>query len=337
MLMNRTILFIFIVGVLLTTPDSQSSAQQPGAPDDTGNYNLKLKTMGGTQFWTDVRVEGNWRIQQNSEFKHFRLLDKANVRQAWGTQEVCDQLLNSKLDDGSVKANGSKSEAVVILLHGLIRSGNSMSTMEKHLSNAGFETINFRYASTRRLVADHAAALKSVIDGLSPDVKEINFVCHSLGNIVVRHYLADNTDPVTGQQGDERVCRMVMMGPPNQGSKVARLFKKSMAFKMIAGASGRQLSESWSQLEPHLATPKFEFGIIAGGQADDAKFGNFMLKGKDDFTVSVEETKLVGASDFLVEPLVHSTMMNQPLTLESTERFLKQGHFRDDGSRFPIK
>jgi pimeloyl-ACP methyl ester carboxylesterase len=334
--MKPVFICLVAAGILLMTfPESQSSAQENDSAEiSTGQFNWKMKTMGGSQFWTDHRVVGNWRVQQNSETQHYRLLDANNVRHAWGSFEDCNRFFDSKIADGTVSPYRGP---IVILLHGLIRSSKSMSTLQQHLASEGFQTVNFQYASSRKKVEQHADALKLVIDGLGPEVTEIYFVCHSLGNIVVRHYLADNTDPISAKQGDPRIRRMVMIGPPNQGSRIARLLKKNVAFKLVAGASGSELAEGWEQLEPNLATPSFEFGIIAGGPASDSRFGNFMLAGRDDYTVSVEETKLVGARDFLVEPLIHSTMMKQPVTLESTVRFFKQGHFRADDSRFPLK
>ena len=148
---------------------------------------------------------------------------------------------------------------------------------------------------------------RQVIDNLGSDVTEINFVGHSLGNIVVRRYLGDQAN--SRQQVDPRIERMVMLGPPNQGSRMARLLRSSLSFKVLAGVSGGELSNAWEQLEPTLATPEFEFAIIAGGQVGQSKLNNILLTGKDDFTVSVEETKLLGASDFQIRPLIHTTMM----------------------------
>ena len=128
-----------------------------------------------------------------------------------------------------------------------------------------------------------------------------------------------------------------MLGPPNQGSGMARFLKSSMAFKTIAGVSGVQMSRGWGKLEPTLATPGFEFGIIAGGQDDKQDFSNFVLKGKDDFTVSVDETKLAGAHDFLVRPLFHTTMMHQPMVFKATLNFLQNGYFISEKERIPLK
>jgi len=298
-----------------------------------GYMNLPIRTGGGKQFWTDLQNISGWRIQQNSETGHCRLIDPKLVRRAWGNFAHCQQSLQKRLETGQLTRPSGK---VVILLHGLVRTSNSMNVMEKHLQGQGYTTVNFGYASSRKPVSDHAAALKSVIDGLGDQVTDIYFVAHSLGNIVIRSYLHASANAQTGLNGDPRIRRTVMLGPPNQGSKVARTFKDSHLFRTCAGKCGDQLASGFGQLSKQLATPSSEFGIIAGGQENEA-YGNFLLEGKDDYTVSVEETKLPGATDFMVHPLIHGTMMNQPVVLEATTRFFEHGYFTSAAERTPLK
>lgn len=325
---------LLAVGLVVST--SQTAFGQP--PNSVegekaqGFMNLPVRTGGGKQFWTDLQNVGGWRIQQNSETGHCRLIDPQLVRQAWGNLVHCQHTLQQRAQAGEV---AQPTGPVVILLHGLVRTSNSMNVMEKHLQGQGYTTVNFGYASSRKEVGDHAVALKSVIDGLGDQVTDIYFVAHSLGNIVIRRYLHDTANPLTGLNGDPRIRRIVMLGPPNQGSKVARTFKGSRIFRTIAGKSGDQLARNWAQLSPTLATPSAEFGIIAGGQENEA-YSNFLLNGKDDYTVSVEETKLAGASDFMMHPLLHGTMMNQPIVLDATTRFFQQGFFVSPEQRSPL-
>ena len=293
---------------------------------------IPLKTLGGKQFWTDDYHCGGWRIQQNVISETFRLLDPENKQHGSGAREDCLSKLEEFKRAGRIQPISGR---VVVVLHGLIRTTDSMRMLGQYLQeNGDFTAVDFEYASTRRPMADHAAALARVIDSLGDSVTEINFVGHSMGNIVVRHYLAD-----LAEQGgvEKRFGRMVMIGPPNQGSKMARVLRWSLLFNVVAGSAGTQLGIGWPKLEPQLATPSFEFGIIAGGQADGKKFSNLLLEGKDDFTVSLDEARLNGATDFLVEPLFHSTMMRQPVTLESTLRFLNHGYFVSAQERNPIR
>lgn len=338
-----TIAFVLLMVVVSTTnamamPPIQAEGMQgnphPDEDEAIGYYNWKLKTMGGQQFWTDVRHVDGWRVQSNSETGHFRLLDPSNVRNAWGNRRHCNETLDQLIKDGKVTREHGK---VVILLHGLIRTHSSMQLLADHLHDQGeYTTINFGYASTRSGIGNHAKALHQVVADLGPEVTEIHFVAHSLGNIVIRRYLADTTDPDSGIQGDPRIARIVMLAPPNQGSRIARLLKNSFLFHTIAGVAGAELSQGWEKVEPTLATPTSEFGIIAGGQISEEDFSNFVLRGKDDFTVSVHETKLDGASDFLVRPWLHSTIMNQTEVLDATLKFLQDGYFISEQDRVRI-
>lgn len=309
-------------------PDNQVADEKP-----VGYWNLTTKTMGGRQFWTDVRHLDGWRIQFNHMTGHCRVLDPDDYRQAWGNLAHCDLKLNLIATDKQLRPYSGK---VVILLHGLVRSHASMIPLRDHLRENGYQVVNFQYASSRATIGDHATALARIIDQLGDEVTEINFVGHSLGNLVVRHYLHNTRNELTGAEGDSRINRMVMLGPPNQGSRMARVMKYSAVFNLVTGSSGTQLSTAWERLEPQLSRPRFQFGILAGGQAADSDLSNPLLSGKDDFTVSVEETKLAGAHDFVVRPWNHTGMMKDPEAIELTLRFLQNGFFHDEARRQPI-
>lgn len=299
--------------------------------------NFELPTLGGEQYWSDVRVFSDWKIQRNAVSEHYRLIDPKQIRHAWGSREHCEQRLQREL---AAKPSRPISGKVVILLHGLLRSSDSMEQLSDYLRDeGGYQVINFAYASSQHSIAVHAADLKSVIDGLGAEVTEINFVAHSMGNIVVRQYLKqlEEADPKPAI----RYGRMVMLAPPNQGSeKAANLAKSTRLFEKIAGPSGLQLGVGWNELAPQLATPTFEFGIIIGGKDGSAAkketdfdlrnmFDNFNDPGLEpfDFTVSVEEAKLEGAKDFLTGPYYHWDIKYQPQAMRQTLFFLKNGQF----------
>ena len=69
------------------------------------------------------------------------------------------------------------------------------------------------------------------------------------------------------------------------------------------------MATGWEALEPKLATPHFEFGILAGGKGDGRGY-NPLIPGDDDAVVTVESTRLAGARDFRVLPVLHSFFMN---------------------------
>jgi len=190
------------------------------------------------------------------------------------------------------------------------------------------------YASTRADIETHAQSLAKVVESLG-EAREINFVAHSLGNLVLRHYLADQTDEAHGRQPDPRIKRIVMLGPPNHGARLAVLLKGMPLFPQIVGPSGQQLAGEWEEVSRNLAIPNCEFGILAGGRGDDRGM-NPWVSGDDDLIVRVEETQLIGARDFRVLPCYHRQLLGDAKVHEYAQRFLRQGWFESDEKRQPI-
>ena len=193
---------------------AEQAEGQADPPTDGGG----VPTPGGIQFWTDALLFHDWRIQRNAISGHYRLLDGQNRRHARGSFAHCrDELEQIKCQHNLPPMCGR----VVILLHGLADPRSTMSRMANFLQTSGQGTVlYFAYASTQAEVAEHARALAQVIDNLE-GVTEINFVAHSLGNLVIRHYFADQMEPATGRQPDPRIRRIVMLGPPNRGTLLA--------------------------------------------------------------------------------------------------------------------
>lgn len=282
--------------------------------------NVPLPTLGGAQFWTDYRWRRGWRIQQNAVSGHWRLIDPRNVRMAWGNYAACDQRLSAAVPDDSIQAS-----RVVVLMHGLTRSWRSMQPLETPLENQlNAEAICFEYASTRRPIAEHAAALRQVVAGLPPGLP-IDFVGHSMGNIVLRHAIADWQ--LAGDQATlDRIEHVVMLGPPNNGAAIARQLAKTGLFGVVTGESGMSLGPNWAEFEGHLAVPHCPFGIIAGRMPETA-WRNPLVDGEGDFVVGIDETRLEGSADFLEVPLMHSFMMQDPHVQIAVSRFLRDGRF----------
>ncbi len=302
-------------------------------PDEpsTGRVNAVLPTLGGRQFWADEFYFHDWHIQRNVFTGHYRLLSGANVRHAWGTYDECRARLDEIKRERQLPPMDG---AAVVVVHGLFRSAAAMAPMARFLGEQGYSVFNITYPSTRGSVADHAAGLDKVLRSLE-GIDEIHFVAHSLGNLVVRHYVGDRTDPEDGLKPDARIKRMVMLGPPNRGAQMAEALAGVGAFHVVAGASASQLARRWDDLEKRLATPQFEFGILAGGRGNTTGY-NPWLGSDNDMVVDVESTKLVGATDFAMLPVLHTIMMDDAKVQEYTLRFLRYGYFVSAAERRPI-
>lgn len=294
-------------------------------------FNLQLATFGGMQFWTDELVFRGYRIQKNAFTDHYRLLDERDRRLAWGDFQQC----RSKLERVKKRKNLAPLQGPVVLaLHGIIRTRGSMSGLCDELANGGDYTVmNVSYASTRFTIDEHARAFAKVIEHLGPDVTEINLVAHSMGNLVIRRYIAGCEAGEAGFPTDPRIHRIVMLAPPNQGSQLAVLFRDNVLMEWIWGKSAIQIAEDWPELKLRLATPRCQFAIVAGAEPSGL---NRALRGDDDLILRVPETKLVGARDFAVLPVEHGQIMNEPTARQYALRFFQHGHFVSDEARQPI-
>lgn len=316
------------LAAVLATLTSVAFAQEDAQPEQQKSLKAQsnkilMKTLGGRQFWGDLHYFHGWRIQQNVITKHCRLLDEKDVRHATGKFETCKAKLDEIRKQQELPVMDGKA---VILVHGIVRSSKSFGTLDKRLKEEGYSVFGFDYPSTRISIPESAEYLRKCIKSLE-GIDEIYLVVHSMGGLVVRSMISKEPDP--------RLKRMVMMGVPNMGAELADKLKKNPLFKAIYGPAGQQLVSDRQGLIKDLPTPKFEFGVIAGGRGNDKGF-NPIIPGDDDGTVAVASTRLPGAADFMMEPVLHSFLMFNKECIESTVLFLKSGRFHADKPAQPI-
>lgn len=223
----------------------------------------------------------------------------------------------------SCAARADANNDCVILLHGLARTSASMKDMAEALTDSGYRVANVDYPSR-----DHAIevlAPMAIENGLRlcSDISaasNIHFVTHSLGGILVRYYLANNTIETLG--------RVVMLAPPNQGSHAADAMQDVPGFDWVNGPAGKQLGKGGDSIPLKLGPPDFEFAIIAGNRTIDP-VTSAVLDDPDDGKVSVEDTKLEGMRDFIIVPVSHAYIMSNTVTIRLVRDFLMHGRFGD--------
>jgi len=211
----------------------------------------------------------------------------------------------------------------VVLLHGLARTSMSMNKMQRALVKEGYETANIGYPSRGYTVEE--LAQMAVSEGLQQcrsngEIERIHFVTHSLGGILLRQYLSTADIAELG--------RVVMLGPPNQGSAAVDKLAGVPGFDWLNGPAGRQLGKGEDSVPLKLGPADFELGVIAANRTIDP-ITSSMLENPDDGRVSVDDTKLEGMADFVVVKHSHAFMMRMRGPIELTIRFLKTGSFED--------
>ena len=197
-----------------------------------------------------------------------------------------------------------------------------MEEMQEALVKGGYQTVNLGYSSTKKNIETIAEEdyPQALLRCMAFKPKSIHFVTHSLGGITLRKALTRGKP--------ENLGRVVMLSPPNKGSKLVDKIKDWWLFGWLMGPAGQQLVTGPDSIAMQLGKADFDLGIITGNRHAffDSLFA-FMIPGVDYGKVSVEHAKLEGMGDFLVADESHPFLMNSEYVQKETIHFLKYGMF----------
>ena len=192
-------------------------------------------------------------------------------------------------------ATVDESSAMTILVHGLDCNRGNWYPMAGYLEQQGHQVAYFTYPSDQPLV-DSAAMLRDNVAALRelyPNLL-INVIAHSMGALVAREYV-EGDDYVAGS-----VERLIMIAPPNHGSKWAALrwgleleehyylwrdnpdWSPTWAVTDGLGEAGRDLKAKSTFLKQLNARPRRDgvrYTIIAGNQHPAARMAGGAVSG----------------------------------------------------------
>jgi len=250
----------------------------------------------GTQLWADARWRDGWRVQRRWDDRANRLLNPAGRIVCRGSLPECERAL-----DSAYPAPAS-ADHLVVLLHGLGRTRRSLARLDRALVQAGFTTARLDYPSTRRPIEEHAATVAELLDHM-PTPAKLSFVSHSLGGLIVRKLLGYDAPWRSALE------RIVMMAPPNQGASLAASLDKGSVMRGILGPSYGQIAGGFATTLPVPDVPVAIFaGDVAGVPGDGL--------------LTVDETRLEGASEHHIVPAIHTFVMNHPAVIRGATSFL---------------
>ena len=197
---------------------------------------------------------------------------------------------------------------LVVFLHGLGRTANSLEKLRTQVEQAGFDTWAETYPSkqiTIQAITDMLAAkIKPLAQG-----REVYAVTHSMGGIVAR--FMHEVMPWNG---------IVMLAPPNQGSRVAFVMGLNRYFRKYYGPALQEVAYPGDWPVPDCPT-----AIIAGTRSlalgnPTSWFTNaieiFPRGMANDGDVSVEETRIPGMASLSLVDVSHTWIMGHPQTME---------------------
>jgi len=214
----------------------------------------------------------------------------------------------------------SRHSECIILIHGLARTSRCMNKAASLLTAYGYDVINVNYPSQKKVISELVSLYihPAIKECETKTYKQIHFLTHSMGGILIRYYLATHSIKNLG--------KTVMLAPPNQGSEVVDKIGHLKLFYLLNGPAGRQLGTDKNSLPIQLGKLDFEAGIITGYRSINPLL-SLLIPGKNDGKVAVERAKIKGIKDFLLVPNTHSFIMQRSKVIYQALYFIQQGVF----------
>lgn len=206
----------------------------------------------------------------------------------------------------------------VVLLHGYLRSSGCMNFLESKLESAGYKVQNLSYPSTKYSISTLSREhVGPKIDHTLCD--KIHFVGHSMGGIIVRHYLSENKLPNLGH--------VVLITAPNNGSELVTSIQNNKSLSWVLMGPAVHDIAVGSEFFKTLPLPDYNVGIITADKSMNPITSMFILEGMDDGTLTIESMKLPNMKDIVNLPSTHTLVLSHPEISTQVESFLKEGRF----------
>lgn len=218
----------------------------------------------------------------------------------------------------------SDAKPFTLLIHGLHMHGLYMRPLAKKLKQAGFDTHAPSYHSLTKPIDAHSFIIHRWLLDHHDKQRPINLVGHSLGGLVIRHFL-------TNYGKHWQIHRCVTLGTPHQGSVCADYAHRLLPYLVKQAYP--------NALDGHCAMPTHDvaIGAIAGNRSLGLGLPVLSYHSKQqhldqharqsDGTVYLSETYLPTLSDYLVLPVSHTGLLASPQAANEVIHFLKHGRF----------
>lgn len=206
-----------------------------------------------------------------------------------------------------------KTPETVVLIPGLWFPALGLRYLGSCLARRGYDVRYFSYPSVRCDLTENAARLNRYLQRI--EAPAIHLVGHSLGGILIRALFRFHPQ--------QRPGRVVTLGSPHGGSRVARRKIVSPAWRIVMGRGVAQMLEGLD-----WPLPDREFGVISGRRPFGlGRFSGERLDAPNDGLLAEPETVLPGAADYLALDVSHSGMLFSRAAAQAVAAFLESGRF----------
>jgi pimeloyl-ACP methyl ester carboxylesterase len=189
--MNRIILQLTVLGLLLT-PSRPASSEEPGGIKHCWR-----------QFWSKARqIESNLKSSCRRCTQNWY---REKPQPVYGLRTL------------PLRAN-VPSEQLVVFVHGLNSRPEDLGGLVAEVEQAGHWCATFRYPNDQPITAS-ASLLSSELRELRKrdPLRQIVLIAHSMGGLVVREAVEN------GKLDPGNVERLILIAPPNHGSRLAEI------------------------------------------------------------------------------------------------------------------
>jgi len=208
----------------------------------------------------------------------------------------------------------------VILLHGYNKNESDMFTLKNCLTDLGYKCVTINLPTRFGTLKDCHKVLCSSLARMKlsmSEQKNIHFVGHSMGGLIIRYFLAKNIFTCPG--------RCVLIATPNNGSRLADLAHKIFPPIALVLKSLTELQTNRPSIPLPVSVICPEIGVIAGNRSN-LLLGK-LLPNENDGRIEVDSTRLEGMKDFIVKPYGHKEIHHKYEIAILIDNFLRNGVF----------
>ena len=222
------------------------------------------------------------------------------------------------------RAQRSRSPSVpvpsrLILLHGLWLRSFTLQRLAERLQHAGFACESMDFGTVRDEPDQTVARL---LERLGDAARPWGIVGHSLGGVMALEALR--------RHPGLPVSRVVCLGSPLRGSRVAARIAATPARRLVLGRSAGLLSRGL----PPWQGPA-EVGVLAGCLPIGLGRVLATMAAPHDGTVCAEETRLDGIADHAEIQTTHTGLLFSRQAADQVVHFLRHGRFRHGPAVLP--